>query len=122
MNDDVRWLVVIVASTVAAIVATLLATGNAISMVPLFWFFAVCPGMPYVRMFRGNDPVQLWTTAIGLSIAIVALVAEAMLYTHTFSAIGVVCITGVVACAGAVIGRLRTRGDPEPAEPASVPS
>jgi hypothetical protein len=125
MNIETRWFLVIVASTVAAIIATMAATGNAWSMVPLLWFLAVCPGMPFVRMLRPADPVQRWIAAIGLSMAIDAIVAEVLLYTRTYTVVRAVVILGAIAClgAGGSLRRLRTRGDPEPAEaePTALP-
>jgi hypothetical protein len=121
MTSATRWTVLVVASSIAAVLAAIAATGDARSMIPLLWFLAVIPGLPYVRMLRNTtDAVALWVTALGLSISIDAVVAEALLYTHTYTATTAVVVLACIACLGAVIGRLRLPGGAsEPAEAAS---
>jgi hypothetical protein len=121
MTSSTRWFLLVVASSIAAVLAAAAATGDAVSMVPLLWFLAVIPGLPYVRMLRNTaEPVALWVTALGLSLAIDALVAEALLYTDAYTARTTVVVLAIVACAGATIGRLRMHGEvSEPAEAAS---
>jgi 4-hydroxybenzoate polyprenyltransferase len=131
--DDL-WLVVILVSTAAAIGAALAAEGTPLTTIPLLWFLAVCPGLPYVRLLRlgerrperarsaeteatrSGDPVQRWILAVGLSLALDAVVAEALLYSNSYTALRAVVVLGGVACLGAVIGRLRDRGRSEPAD------
>jgi hypothetical protein len=117
MIPATRWFLLVVGSSVAALLATIAASGDAVSMVPLLWFLAVIPGLPYVRLLRNTtDPVALWITAVGLSIAIDAIVAEVLLYTHTFTAANTVLVLAFVACGGAAI-TLRRQAEPsEPAE------
>jgi hypothetical protein len=124
MTSATRWFLLIVGSSAAAVAAAVAATGDARSMLPLLWFLAVIPGLPYVRMLRNTrEPVALWITAVGLSIALDALVAEALLYTHSYTATTAVVVLAVVACVGAAISRLRSQGEaPEPAEAANVPA
>jgi hypothetical protein len=110
------WLLIIVTSTALAIVATLVADGSALTTVPLLWFLAVCPGIPYAQLLRLDDPIQRGIIAIGLSVAIDAVVAEALLLTDAYTATRTVVALGVVACAGAVIARVRAQGDDEPAD------
>lgn len=111
MNPAARWLVVVVASTLAAIVATMIGSGNALSTIPLLWFLAVCPGMPYARLIGAGpapDPVQRWITAIALSLALGAVVAEVLLYAGWFTSFRTVLLLGVIACAGAARDLVRT--------------
>ncbi len=124
MNPETRWLTLVVVSSVAAVLATLAGTADGLSMIPLLWFLAVIPGLPFVRMLKNNDdPIAIGLTAVGLSLAIDALVAEALLYSHAYNAVVTVSVLAAVACLGAVIGRLRTSsGDPEPADPVGVRS
>jgi hypothetical protein len=124
MNHENRWLIVVVASSVVAVLATIAAIGDALSMAELLWFLAVIPGLPYVRMlWKHADPVAFWLTVVGLSLAIDTVVAEALLYAHAFSAVSAVSVLAGVACLGAVVGQLRTPAvDPEPAEPVGMPS
>ncbi len=115
-----RCVVIVAASSALALLATIAGTGNALSMIPLLWFLAVIPGLPFVRMLRNDhDPMAFWLTALALSVAIDALVAEGLLYGRGFSALGVVCVLAGIAWLGAAIGRLRApEGDAEPTAPA----
>jgi hypothetical protein len=120
MNWSGRWLVVIVASTAAAIAAADVASGTAFTTLPLLWFLAVCPGMPYARLIApvpDRDPVRRWLTAIGLSVAGGAVVAEVLLYADAFTGGRTVAVLGGVAILGAVIDVLveRAREEPSPA-------
>jgi len=120
MTSATRWFLLVVASSAAGVLAAFAATGDARSMVPLLWFLAVIPGLPYVRL-AGNtrDPVALWIAALGLSLAIDVLVAEALLYTHRYTATTAVVVLAVIACLGAAIGRLRQGEASEPTEAAN---
>ena len=115
------WLVVTAGSTVAAILASATAAGTALTTVPVLWFLAVIPGMPYARMLGFDDPLLRWITAVGLSVALAAVVAEAMLLTGSYTGFRTIVVLAVVACTGAVIGRLRVRRDPEPSDPPTAP-
>lgn len=118
MNVEDRWTALVVASSVVAILAAIAATGNAFSMVPMLWFLAFIPGLPYVRLLKNNDdPVAIGLTSVGLSLAMGALIAEALLYLDAYSAVTTVTVLAVIACAGAVIGRLRSVEDADPADP-----
>jgi hypothetical protein len=116
--NPTRWLLLIVASSALAVAAAFAATGDALSMIPLLWFLAVIPGLPWVRMvWRDGDPVAFWLTTIGLSVAIDALVAETLLYTDAYTATGAVMVLAGVALIGTAIDRLRNpAGEMEPAE------
>jgi hypothetical protein len=118
INAD-RCVAIVAGSSALALLATIAGTGNALSMIPLLWFLAVIPGLPFVRMLRNDeDPVAFWLTTIALSIAIDALAAEALLYGRGFSALAVVSVLAGIAWLGAAIGRLRSSGDAESAVPA----
>lgn len=120
MTSD-RWVQLVGVSCAVALLATIAATGNVWSMLPLLWFFAVIPGLPYVLMVRNHhDAIAFWLTAGALSIALDALVAEALLYLHAFSAIAVVSVLVIVAWLGAAVGRLRAAAEDEAPQPAQV--
>jgi hypothetical protein len=121
MTTDTRWFLLVVASSVAAVVAADAATGTALSMVPLLWFLAVIPGLSFVRMLRNtHEPIALWIAAVGLSLAFDALVAEALLYTERYTATTAVVVLAAVACLGAVLGRFRGGEASEAAKASSV--
>lgn len=108
MSAPNRWFLLVVASSVLALIATLAATGDALSMVPLLWFLAVIPGLPFVLMLRARqEPVAFWLTALGLSISLDAVVVEVLLYTDAYSPEAAVFVLVGIAYCGAAIGRLR---------------
>ena len=118
MTED-RWVQLVGVSCALALLATIAATGDALSFVPLLWFLAVIPGLPYVRLLRNDhDAIAFWLTAGALSVAVDALVAEALLYLHEFSAIAVVSALVIIAWVGAAVGRLRASEDAAPTPPA----
>ena len=43
-----RCVAIVAASSALALLAAIAGTGNALSMIPLLWFLAVLPGLPYV--------------------------------------------------------------------------
>jgi hypothetical protein len=114
-----QWLLVIGLSSAVAIIAALVADGSPLTVLPMLWFLAVCPGLPYAQLLRLDDSVQRWVIAVGLSVALTAVVAEALLLTGWYTGLRTVVLLAVVACTGAVIGRLRVRddGSSDPAAP-----
>jgi hypothetical protein len=115
------WLLVIAVWSAAAIGAAAGADGSGFTMLPLLWFLAACPGLPYALLLRLADPVQRWVLAIGLSVALDAVVAEVLLYAGWYTGLRTVVVLAVIACVGALIGRLSVRGDAEPADAPVVP-
>ena len=110
MNAAARWFVVVVVSTLAALLATVIGSGNALSTLALLWFLAVCPGMPFARAIGTGAapyPVQRWITAVALSLALGAVVSEALLLLGWFTSFRAVLLLGVVACTGAWLDRTR---------------
>jgi hypothetical protein len=106
-----RWLVLIVASTAAAVGAADVASGTALTTVPILWFLAVCPGMPYAWFVvpAGDDPLRRWLTAVGLSIALAAVVAEALLLAEAFTGFTAISVLGAIAVIGAIGGLVAER-------------
>jgi hypothetical protein len=77
--------------------------------------------MPYARLVAppvDDDPVRRWIMAVGLSIALAAVVAETLLYAGAFTAFTTIAVLGGIAVVGAVIGlvveRTRARRAAEP--------
>jgi hypothetical protein len=105
-----RWAVITLVSSIVALAAADVASGTALTTVPLVWFLAVVPGMPYARLVTPpeRDWVQRWVTAVGLSIALAAVVAEVLLYTDTYSGFTAVALLGGIAVAGALVEQWRS--------------
>jgi hypothetical protein len=131
VNTSHRWALVILVSSLAALLATDVASGTPLTTVPLLWFLAVCPGMPYARLVTspGTDWVQRWMTAVGLSLGLGAVVAEILLYTGAFTGFTAVAVLGAIAILGALVEQWRSAtaasaetGEMSPAEPTGSPS
>jgi hypothetical protein len=114
-----RWLAVILASIAATIGAVAFDSG--VAAVPVLWFLAVCPGMPYARLLRagGDDPMLRWVGAVGLSLALAAVVAEGLLLAGAFTGMRTVAILSWIAVAGALIEYRRARRAAQALEPAT---
>jgi hypothetical protein len=100
------WSVVIVLSSAAAIGAADVASGTPVTTLPLLWFLAVCPGMPYARLTTPAGDAELlrrWVTAVGLSIAFAAVVAEVLIYSDAYSGFTTVSILAGIAVLGALL-------------------
>jgi hypothetical protein len=123
MSNRNGWTLLVVASSVVAVIAAAVGSGDGWSFLPLLGFLAVIPGLPYVRMAgTGGGPIGVGIGAVALSVAIDAVVAEVLLYTGSYGAARAVFVLAGIACLGEAFGRLRRTGDaPEPAEPAAMP-
>jgi hypothetical protein len=122
-----RWLVVIVLSAMAAIGAADVASGTPVTTVPLLWFLAVCPGMPYARLVTppgDSELLRRWVTAVGLSVAFAAVVAEVLIYRDAYSGFATVSVLAGIAVLGALLEllvvRARERRHALPAEADAV--
>ena len=113
MTGTHRWAVITLVSSIVALAAADVASGTALTTVPLVWFLAVVPGMPYARLVTPpeRDWVQRWVTAVGLSIALAAVVAEVLFYTDTYSGFTTVAVLGGIAVAGALAEQWRSARD-----------
>ena len=119
-----RWTVLVVGSTILAVVGAAAGSGDGWSFLPLLWFLAVIPGLPYVRMAGpGGGPIGLWIGAVALSVATDAVVAEILLYTGSYGAARAVFVLAGIAFLGEAFNLLRpTPAAPDPDEHATVPA
>ena len=110
MNGAHRWAVITLVSSIVALAAADVASGTALTTVPLLWFLAVIPGMPYARLVTPpeRDWVQRWITAVGLSIALAAVVAEILLYADSYTGFTAVAVLGGIGVAGALTEQWRS--------------
>src|SRR4051812_887049 len=73
-------------------------------------FLAVCPGAPFVNGFRSDDPLRFGVVLLATSMALTAIVAEALFYLHVFTGARVIAILAIIAIAGSL--RPRAGGRP----------
>jgi hypothetical protein len=74
------WPVVLIGSTVAAVLLSSHSTGSTLSLAVILWFLAVCPGMAYVRLLRLADGLAECVAAVGLSVVMDSIAAGVLLY------------------------------------------
>jgi hypothetical protein len=90
----------------AAVVGLSVAAGihSPVRSVAALWFLLVCPGLAIVRLLRLRDVWAVATLAVAVSIGCDTIVAEAMLYTHTWSPgaalVTLMSISGLALLAG----------------------
>ena len=77
--------IMIVLSTVSAVLVTFVFPGIVVRPVVIIWFLFVCPGMTVVCFFRLADIVVEYILVFALSIAIDAFIAGIMLYAGWWS-------------------------------------
>ena len=85
MKKRIWWPVIIMASGIAVVLAMITPIPSPVRTVIAFWFLLVCPGMAFVGLLDIQEPWIRLTLAIALSIAMTAVVAEAMLFFNTWS-------------------------------------
>ncbi len=96
---------VIVASTIA-VELTSLVTVHPIVRGPLvLWFSLVCTGMAWVRLLRIDEPVAEIVTAVALSIALSGMVASAFLYAGHWSPNWTLLALEGITLVGVALGR-----------------
>ncbi len=79
------WPVIIVASALAAGGLVYAGIAGPLRVGIVLWFLLICPGMAFVRLLRVADLATELMLAIGLSLALDALVAIGMLYGQLWS-------------------------------------
>lgn len=100
------WPMVIVVSTFAAILGIAVPIPG-IREVAGLWFLFVCPGVAFARACRLEDPLAEFGLAVGLSLAIDAVVALVLVYAHVWSpAVGLGALA-LISLAGAALDSVR---------------
>jgi predicted ATP-grasp superfamily ATP-dependent carboligase len=69
-------------------------------------FLAVCPGAPFVKSFRADDPLRFGVILLATSLALAALVSETLFYLHAFTGARAIAILAIIA----IVGSLRPGG------------
>jgi uncharacterized membrane protein len=103
------WPIIIVASAIGAGLAVVSDLGSPIRPLISFWFLLTCPGMAFVRLLRVEGRLTELTLAIGLSIAIDTIVAEAMLYAGAWSPNWILVVLICISIGGAVLQIISAR-------------
>ena len=91
------------ASGVAVVLATIAPIPSPVRAVIAFWFLLVCPGMAFVGLLNIKELWIRLMLAIALSIAMTAVVAEAMLFFNTWSPLLGVFILVYLSLGGVIL-------------------
>ena len=99
------WLypMMIMLSTFAAALVTVVFADIAVRPLLLMWFLFVCPGMTVVRFFQLDEVKIEWLLALALSIAIDAFIAGILLYAGWWSPPRILSILIVFCLIGALM-------------------
>lgn len=97
------WPGVIAASSLAAALGVGGLLPAPLRALVTLWFLAVCPGMAWVRLLNVDNSLARWTLAVGLSLALVTLLAEGMALAGAWSPPGAVAALIVLSLAGAAL-------------------
>jgi hypothetical protein len=100
-----NWPGLIVLSTVAVEIATIVKLAPPIRGPLVLWFSLVCNGMAWVRLLRIDDPLAEVVTAIALSVALSGLTAAAFLYAGHWSPEWSLIVLQAITLAGVILGR-----------------
>jgi len=103
--DDL-WSFIIVVSTIAVLITTSWGGSGISRPITAFWFILICPGMALVRLLHLDDVLVEVTLALGLSLALDALVATVILYSGRWSPRLILFLLAAVSLAAVVAGRL----------------
>ena len=95
----------VLALSLAAWLLAALHVGTPIAFVVVLVFLASCPGAGLVAPLDLEDPMLSGVLLVASSLALDALVAEALLYLHQFTGARVVAVLGVIAIGGAFLRR-----------------
>ncbi|HEY5014174.1 MAG TPA: hypothetical protein VIK61_15930, partial [Acidimicrobiia bacterium] len=91
--------------SLAAWLLAALHVGTPITFVVVLVFLASCPGAGLVAPLDLDDPTLSGVLLVASSLALDALVAEALLYVHQFTGARVIAVLGLIAIAGAFLRR-----------------
>ncbi|HEX2863819.1 MAG TPA: hypothetical protein VHN99_04575 [Deinococcales bacterium] len=105
------WPAGVAVSTLVALVV-LTAPIPALRLPVGLWFLLVCPGMALARACRLNDALAEFGLAVGLSLALDAIVALAMVYARAWSPGAALAVLAFIAFAGSAVEAARLAGTP----------
>jgi hypothetical protein len=108
---SIWWPAIIIFSAVVAMLVVVSNIGSPLQPAIVFWFLLVCPGMAVTRLLRIKDGVAEMTIAVALSIALDAIVAEAMVLTAKWSPNWGLAVLAGLSIAGAAVQIAAVRGN-----------
>jgi predicted ATP-grasp superfamily ATP-dependent carboligase len=105
---------IVIASALAAWLVAALHVGPPFAFVIVGWFMLTCPGAPFVRLLDVRDPLPLIVFTVGASIAVDALVSEALFYAHIYTSARAVGVLAVFVILGSYWPRRERKAPPPP--------
>jgi len=108
VSRDLLWPGIVMSSTVAMIVVTIIGLGPPIAPAVALWFVFVCPGLPYVRLLELREPLNEFLLAIALSLSIEAVVSLLLLWSSAWSSGRMLQVIIGITMLGAMLDADRT--------------
>ena len=113
------WPLVLVASALGALAATVANWPSPIRPVLVLWFLLVCPGMALVRLLWLEDAIAEWTLAVAVSLALEIIIAGTMLYAGLWVPPLILATLAAVSLAGALVQLWRSANQRGPVDAAA---
>ena len=98
------WLALVLASTIAVIVVSVVGVPEVVRAPITVWFIAFCPGMAVVRLLRIDDAVAEAMLAFAVSFALAGLVPGVFLYLGAWSPGWSLAVLVAITVAGLALG------------------
>ena len=108
MSRDLLWPGIVMSSTVAMIVVTIIGLGPPIAPAVALWFVLVCPGLPYVRLLGLREPLNEFLLTIALSLSIEAVVSLLLVWSSAWSSGRMLQVIIGITMLGAMLDADRT--------------
>lgn len=102
-RQHLRWPLLLLVSSVAAVGVTALAAPPLIRLPVNGWFLLFCPGFALTRLMGLGDRVAVLVLSVALSLALDTLVAVALLYTGRWSPPAALLILALATSGGALV-------------------
>ena len=103
MRASWLWPLIISTSGIVLMVLVLSNVQSPARVVIAVGFLMVCPGMAFVRLLDIGQSLIEWTLAVGLSIALVTLVAGVMIYAGVYTVERTLLLMILVTTIGVVL-------------------
>jgi len=104
------WPAIILASSVAVAIASLVEANPVVRAPLVLWFSLVCPGLAWVRLLHLGEPLVEAVAAIALSVALSGLTAGAFLYAGHWSPSWIMVALIAITVVGVAVDSPRLRG------------
>ncbi len=97
------WALIILVSTIAVVVVTVIGAPEAIRGPVTVWFLVTCPGMALARLLGLRQPLIELMVGLALSLALTGLVASVFLYSGAWSPVWSLVVLVAITIGGLAV-------------------